>query len=206
MIRINLLPVREARRRADMQQQLVLLGLVLGASLLACILAQGWMMASISGARDRVADLNAQIAQFQTQLQQVEDFKRKAGEIEKKLEVIHQLDLSRTGPVRLLDEIATRSPQRLWITSLEAQGEKIQMKGMSLDTDLIAEFLNRLNDSPYVKDVELKSTELSEASGLKLNSFQVTAVLTNPEAEAAAAPAAAPAPAAPVPVAPPAQG
>lgn len=206
MIRINLLPVREARRRADMQQQLVLLGLVLGASLLACILAQGWMMASISGARDRVADLDAQIAQFQTQLQQVEDFKRKAGEIEKKLEVIHQLDLSRTGPVRLLDEIATRSPQRLWITSLEAQGEKIQMKGMSLDTDLIAEFLNRLNDSPYVKDVELKSTELSEASGLKLNSFQVTAVLTNPEAEAAAAPAPAPPPAAPAPVAPPAQG
>ena len=58
---------------------------------------------------------------------------------------------------------------------------------MSLDTELIANFLNQLNDSPYLKDVELNGTELSEAAGLKLNSFQVSAELTSPEAEAAAA-------------------
>jgi type IV pilus assembly protein PilN len=195
MIKINLLPVREARRRADMQQQLLLLGLVIGVSVVLCILAHAAMLASISSAEGRVAQLNSQISEFQTQLQQVEDFKRKASEIEKKLAVIHKLDLSRSGPVRLLDELATRSPQKLWITALQADGNRITMKGMSLDTELIADFLNRLNDSPFIKDVELKNTELAEASGLKLNSFQVTAVLTSPEAEAAEAkPAVAPVP------------
>jgi type IV pilus assembly protein PilN len=194
MIKINLLPVREARRRADMQQQLLLLGLVIGVSFVLCILAHAAMIASISSAEGRVAQLNSQIAEFQTQLQQVEDFKKKAGEIETKLGVIHKLELSRSGPVRLLDELATRSPQKLWITALQAEGNRITMKGMSLDTELIADFLNRLNDSPYIKDVELKNTELAEVSGLKLNSFQVTAVLTSPEAEAAEAkPAVAPA-------------
>jgi type IV pilus assembly protein PilN len=194
MIKINLLPVREARRRADMQQQLMLLGLVVGVSFVLCILAHAAMLASISSAEGRVAQLNSQIAEFQTQLQQVEDFKRKASDIEKKLGVIHKLELSRSGPVRLLDELANRAPQKLWITALQAEGNRISMKGMSLDTELIADFLNRLNDSPYIKDVELKNTELAEASGLKLNSFQVTAVLTSPEAEAAEAkPAAAPA-------------
>lgn len=195
MIKINLLPVREARRRADMQQQLLLLGLVIGVSVVLCILAHAAMLASISSAEGRVAQLNSQISEFQTQLQQVEDFKRKASEIEKKLAVIHKLELSRSGPVRLLDELATRSPQKLWITALQADGNRITMKGMSLDTELIADFLNRLNDSPFIKDVELKNTELAEASGLKLNSFQVTAVLTSPEAEAAEAkPAVAPVP------------
>lgn len=204
MIRINLLPVREARRRADMQQQLLLIGLVVGASIGICVLLQGWMMASISSSQGRVAQLNDQIAQFQTQLQQVEDFKRKASEIEKKLEVINRLDLSRKGPVRLLDELATRAPQKLWISNLAVEGTRIQLKGMSLDTELIADFLNRLNESPYMKDVELKSTELAESGGLKLNSFLVTAVLTSPEAEVdAKAPASAPAPA---PAATPAQG
>ncbi len=195
MIKINLLPVREARRRADMQQQLLLLGLVIGVSVVLCILAHAAMLASISGAEGRVAQLNSQISEFQTQLQQVEDFKRKASEIEKKLAVIHKLELSRSGPVRLMDELATRAPQKLWITALQADGNRITMKGMSLDTELIADFLNRLNDSPFIKDVELKNTELAEASGLKLNSFQVTAVLTSPEAEAAEAkPAVAPVP------------
>ena len=189
MIRINLLPVREARRKADMQQQLLLLGLVIGVSVVVCLIGQFAMLASISSAEGRVAQLNSQISEFQSQLQQVEEFKKKASEIERKLDVIHKLALSRSGPVRLLDELASRAPQKLWITSLQAEGTRIQLKGMSLDTELIAEFLNRINDSPYLKDVELKSTELAEAGGLKLNSFQVTAVLTNPEAKAAQAPA-----------------
>ncbi|CAG0988746.1 hypothetical protein MYXO_02274 [Myxococcaceae bacterium] len=193
MIRINLLPVREARRRADMQQQLAWLGLVAGVSIGTCILLQGWTMASISSGQSRVATLNEQISQFQTQLQQVEDFKRKATEIEKKLEVIRRLDLSRTGPVRLLDEIATRAPQKLWLSDLVVEGNKVELEGMSLDTELIAEFLTRLNDSPYLDNVELESTELAEADGLKLNRFIVTAELTNPEL---AEPERAPAPAA----------
>lgn len=194
MIRINLLPVREARRRADMQQQLLLVGLVIGASIGVCILLQGWTMASISSAQGRVANLNEQISQFQTQLQQVEDFKRKASEIEKKLEVINRLDLSRKGPVRLLDELASRAPQKLWISNLNVEGTRIQLKGMALDAELIADFLNRLNESPYITDVELKSTELAELDGLKLNSFLVTAVITSPEAGGGAkTPASAPA-------------
>ncbi len=197
MIEINLLPVREARRKADLQQQLLLLGLVVGIAVASCLLAQVAMLASISGAHTRVAQLNSQISEFQTQLAQVEDFKKKASEIERKLGVIHKLELSRNGPVRLLDELASRAPQKLWITSLHAEGARIQMKGMSLDTELIAEFLNRLADSPYVKDVELKGTELAESGGLKLNSFQVTAVMTNPEEEKA--PEAAPEPVAPAP-------
>jgi type IV pilus assembly protein PilN len=185
MIEINLLPVREARRRADMQQQLLLLGLVVGAAFAACVLVHVAMVASTLSSQTRVTQLNSQIQEFQTQLTQVEDFKKKAGEIEKKLEVIRKLDLSRSGPVRLMDELATRAPQKLWITSLQADGARIQMKGMALDTELIADFLNGLGASPYMKDVELKGTELAEAGGLKLNSFQITAVLTSPEAEAA---------------------
>jgi type IV pilus assembly protein PilN len=197
MIQINLLPLREARRKADMQQQLLLLGLALGASLAVCLLAEFAMLAATSSAEARVMQLNSRISGFQTQLAQVEDFKKKASEIERKLGVIHKLDLSRSGPVRLLDELASRSPEKLWITKLRTEGTRIQLDGISLDTELIAEFLNKLNDSLYIKDVELKKTELADASGLKLNSFQVTAVLTSPEAEASQPATSAPAPTTP---------
>ena len=207
MIEINLLPVREARRKADMQQQLLLFGLALGASLAVCLLAEFAMLAATSSAETRVMQLNSRISGFQAQLALVEDFKKKASEIERKLGVIRKLDLSRSGPVRLLDELASRSPQNLWITMLRTKGTHIELEGMSLDTELIAEFLNRLNDSPYLKDVELTKTEISaaglkgaeakEATGLKLNSFQVTAVLTSPGAEASQPATSVPAPTTP---------
>ncbi len=186
MIRINLLPVREARRKAEMQQQLLLTGFVIGVSVVVCLLAHFAMLASMASAKSRVAQLNSQITEFQGQLAQVEDFKHKASEIERKLGVIRKLELSRSGPVRLLDELATRAPEKLWITSLQTDGNRIKLKGMSLDTDLIAQFLRGLTSSPYMKDVELSSTELSEMSGLKLNSFQLTAALASPEPEPAA--------------------
>lgn len=193
MIRINLLPVREARRKAEMQQQLLLMGFVLGVSIVICLLAHFAMLASIVSAQSRVAQLNSQITEFQGQLAQVEDFKHKASEIERKLGVIRKLETSRSGPVRLLDELATRAPEKLWITSLQTDGNRIKLKGMSLDTDLIAQFLRGLTSSPLIKDVELSSTELAESSGLKLNSFQLTAALASHEPEAAASTTTAPA-------------
>ena len=207
MIEINLLPVREARRKADMQQQLLLFGLALGASLAVCLLAEFAMLAATSRAETRVTQLNSRIAGFQAQLALVEDSKKKASEIERKLDVINKLKLSRSGPVRLLDELASRSPQNLWITKLKTKGTHIELEGMSLDTNLIAEFLTKLNDSPYLKDVELMKTEISavglkgdeakEAKGLTLNSFQVTMVLTSPEAETSQPATSAPAPTTP---------
>ena len=97
MIRINLLPVREARRRADVQQQLAVIGLVLAASLGGA----GWMhltmTSKISDARMRVAQTEAEIKKFDEQLKQVEAYKAKKKEVQDKLDVIQGLERSRSG-------------------------------------------------------------------------------------------------------------
>jgi type IV pilus assembly protein PilN len=190
MIRINLLPVREARRKADLRQQLVLLGATLGASLVVVGIAH-WTLAHATGeARQHVQEMNREIEAFKPQLAQVEAFQSKKAEIERKLEVIANLDRSRSGPVHLLDELATHAPARLWITKLAATKNEIKLSGMSLDNEVIAAFLTSLNDSPYFGAVELEETRLSEKNGLKLNSFEIRAGLSNPGAPAGGAPAA----------------
>jgi type IV pilus assembly protein PilN len=187
MIRINLLPVREARRKADVQQQAVLLGAALGASLLIAGLIHWNTQRQISGAGERIAQMQQQIEEFKPQLTRVEEYRAKKADIEKKLGVIRSLDRSRSGPVHVLDEIATHAPQRLWLTELIASKGLIKLKGMSLDNEVIAVFLTALNDSPYFDAVELRETKLSERDGLKLNSFEMQARLTSPEEEAAKA-------------------
>ena len=186
MIRINLLPVREARRKADMQQQLVLMGAAAVGSLVLALGVHQFVRSGVDRANERVAALNTQLAQFKPQQEQVEGFKNKKSEIEQKLEVIQRLERSRSGPVHILDELASRTPERVWLTSLTATGGKIELEGMSLDNELVALFLTALNDSAYFANVELKTTELKTVDSLKLNTFRIVAQLESPDAPASA--------------------
>jgi type IV pilus assembly protein PilN len=182
MIRINLLPIREERRKADLRQ----FGLVLAATLVGGIvivsLYHAKLSRDVSEAKANVASTQQQIDQFKPQLKQVEEYRKTKAEIEKKLEVIERLDASRSGPVHVFDELAAHAPPRLWLTKLDAHGGKITITGMSLDNELVALFLTALNESAYFSDVELRETTAKELSGFKLNEFELTARLTTPEA------------------------
>jgi type IV pilus assembly protein PilN len=182
MIRINLLPVREARKKADLQQLGLMFAVTLGAAVGATVLFHMSMLHQISTARGQVEVMKQQIDAFKPQLAQVEQYRAKKADIERKLGVIHDLDRERSGPVHVLDELSSHTPERLWLTSLEAVPSGVTLQGMSLDTEVVATFMKSLEDSPYFQNVELRSTELSEQKGLKLNKFEVHALLKNPEA------------------------
>jgi type IV pilus assembly protein PilN len=199
MLEINLLPVREARRKADIRQQLMQLLLVLLVTLGALGFWHSRMAEEISTSEVRISQMQNDIKQFKPQLDQVAAFKVKKARLEKKIDVIDGLDRARSGPVHVLHELATRIPQRLWLTGLESKAGEIRMEGKSLDNELVALFLRGLGDSKYFAKVDLDSTQIVDGrDGLKVVKFAIRAQLVNPEAKADAAPAKAPgAPAAP---------
>ena len=187
MLQINLLPVREARRREDsrqlaMQAALVLLlvGAVIG-------FTHSVISENIENSKARIAQKQRDIDQYKPQLEQVAAFRKKKKQLETKIGVIDQLDQARSGPVRVLSELASRTPDRLWLTSLTAEGKTIVMVGKSLDNDLVALFLRSLGESDYFTDVDLDKTEMKgESKGLRLVSFRIRAVLATPDSNAPA--------------------
>jgi len=181
MIRINLLPVREERRKADLRQfGLVLAGVFVG-SIMLVGLYHVKLSSDVSEARAGVAATQQQIDRFKPQLKQLEEYRKTKAEIEQKLEVIERLDASRSGPVRVFDELATHAPARLWLTKLEAHGGQVRIEGMSLDNELVALFLTALNESAYFDNVELRETKAKDMSGYKLNEFALSATLVTPK-------------------------
>lgn len=184
MIRINLLPVREARRKADIRQQLGMIGMSAGISLILVLAFHQLVRADLASTKRRITSLNQQLIEFKPQQDQVDAFKAKKADIQQKLTVIERLERSRSGPVHILDELAYRTPDRVWLTLLEANDGQIELKGMSLDNELVAQFLTDLNASPYFANVELKETELETVEALKLNTFRIVATLESPDAPA----------------------
>ena len=118
MIRINLLPVREERRKADLRQfGMILVGVLVGSIALVGLFHLK-LSNDVSEAKAAVAATQQQIDRFKPQLEQLEEYRKTKAEIEAKLAVIERLDASRSGPVRVFDELATHAPPRLWITKL----------------------------------------------------------------------------------------
>jgi len=183
VIQVNLLPIREARRKADLRQHLLILGGAAAISLVTVTLFHQVLLFDVRDARERVSSLQAQLEQFKPQQAQVEAFKKQKAEIEQKLGVIEDLETSRSGPVHILAELASRTPQRLWLTRLSAVDGQIDLEGLSLDNELVAAFLTGLGNSPYFGAVELMETELQTIQELKLNTFSIHARLRNPESE-----------------------
>jgi type IV pilus assembly protein PilN len=177
MIEINLLPVREERRKADLHQQGVLLLATVIGSMVLVGGYHAYLRSSVSSAQDGTRQLQRQIDAFGPQLKQVEGFRNAKAEIEQKLSVIEDLDRSRSGPIRVLDELASHTPERVWLTKLETGASGVGIEGVSLDNELVALFLTALGESPYFEDVELEETELLEQEGLKLNEFRLRARL-----------------------------
>jgi len=182
MIEVNLLPVREARRAADLRQQLMQLLLVL----LIVMGGIGFMHSEMSErillSQSRVAQMQRDIDQFKPQLEQVAAFRKKKAQLEKKIGVIDELDRARSGPVRVMSELAARTPKRLWLITVSTKGGKIHLAGESMDNELVAVFLRGLGDSKYFTDVDLDGTKLEGGSGdMRVVSFEINASLANPK-------------------------
>lgn len=192
MLKINLLPVREARRKADLRQYMMQLVLVVIVVVGAVGIFHSRLADQLEKTQARVAQMQSDIDQFAPQVAQVQAFKKRKAELEKKIGVIDGLDKARSGPVRVMDELATRTPDRLWLTEISTKGNTINLKGQSLDNELVALFLRSLGESDYFAAVDLGAAKLTESKGLKLVRFDIDAKLVNPETEKKPAEAVAP--------------
>jgi type IV pilus assembly protein PilN len=196
MIRINLLPVREAKRQAGLRKQGVLIGAAAGGGVAVCVLLHLMVAGQIAAEQRRIQEATVQLKQLEETRAEVEKFREEEKEIERKLGVIQKLERDRTGQVLALAQISDVIPKRMWLTNLTVKGADVSMKGISLDAEIVAEFLTKLESSPMFEDVELDETTLEEAYGLKLNAFKIRSKYGyNPETPAVPATTLAPVPA-----------
>ena len=182
MIRINLLPFRAARRVENIRRQISIFFL----SFLLVALALFYFNLHLRG---RVIELNAAIQETKRELAQldkvnkeIEKIKKDLAALNKKLDVIKTLDANRTEPVRLLDVMTqTVVEKRMWFTRLESKGEAVNISGMALDNQTVADFMIRLERSALFSNVNLtnlKQQRIKEKDrpAADLKAFEITCV------------------------------
>lgn len=155
MIKINLLPYRDEQRR----QQLVLNGAVLGVGigfvLLVCGVFYTIVSSSISDTEENIVRTEQEINALKPKLKEIEDFKAKQKELKEKIDVLDELKKNRSGPVHLMDELSLVLPEKLWLTGFKEESGLINIKGVGLNENTVADFMAALEASEYYKNVVL---------------------------------------------------
>jgi type IV pilus assembly protein PilN len=170
MIRINLFPFRAARIKENIRRQVTIYLLSTVFLLLALSYFTLDINKKVKVLRDDQDAKQRKLATFQATTAKLKQLKNTIADVELKLNTIRELEKGKTGPVKLLDDIAMSIPRdKLWLISLKESAGTLTLEGTAMDNETVADFMNRLESTESMKSVELVKTQQKEIKELKLN-------------------------------------
>jgi type IV pilus assembly protein PilN len=203
MIRINLLPAKEAARAAGRRQELALGALVIGVAVFGLVMAHTWQKARMISANRQLRKVEAEIAALAGPFADVTRMEQQKQELREKLRVIALLEAKKVGPVRILADLSEATPEKLWLTEFADTNGTLKLTGLGVDEQTVADFLRRLSALTFLRNVDLDETSQVNQEGAKLKKFVIRGQIdygapAAPIAAGEAAPGTKPTPAKPV--------
>jgi type IV pilus assembly protein PilN len=173
MIEINLLPVRAARRRESIRLQLSIAGLTIFLVIVCIIVLQTNLKKRESNVDKQTALVKEEIAKLEKEVGEIEKLKQETTKLEQKEAVIKELDRGRMRAAYILGELSQRTPEKIWIESLDKSGRSLRITGVALDNETIANFMMVLERSKYFGGVELGAAQQITRGSMKLKKFDL---------------------------------
>ncbi|MHB8057957.1 MAG: PilN domain-containing protein [Desulfuromonadaceae bacterium] len=174
MIKINLLPVRAAKKKETAIQQIVIFCVAVAAIALVVTSLYLVKRVQISAAREDIVTAENKINELKKKIGKIEELKALKEQVKKKLDVLSQLRKNKTGPAQRLVSLSDLTPDKLWLTNYSESGPNVKISGIALTEDLIADFMKALEASGDFMTVELMVSEQTEVAGTKLKKFDLT--------------------------------
>jgi type IV pilus assembly protein PilN len=171
MIKINLLSegkrpaaVRKSRvpgalklEGRDVGQWLLLLGLLVGVAVLGLF---WWHWSNkLAAKQEEVVVAQREVEALASVIKEVDDYKAKKAELERKIGIINDLKANQQGPVRVMDYVSRALPELLWLDQMSMTSNNIHIEGRAFNTNAVANLIENLDKVPEFDEPTLKSTE-----------------------------------------------
>lgn len=179
MIKINLLPIRAAKKKEVVQQQVAILVGILVAVIVACGAVYGITYMKITTAKREIASSEQELNLLKKKIGEIDNIKKLQADVKKKLDVLAQLRKEKTGPASRLAKLSAATPEKLWLTKYVENGPTVSVSGVALNEELIAEFMRNLQESGDFTNVELMVSEQQAKGDVKTKRFDVTYLIKN---------------------------
>jgi len=176
MIRVNLLPHREEKRKRRQQQFGVLAGL---AAAIGLVVAGGiWFVLDQQENQQHanVTYMKGEIDKLDKQIEEIRKIREETASLLAKKQVVEGLQSNRSEPVQLLDQLLRQLPEGVYLKSIRQSGPKVNVMGYAQSNARVSTLMRNLGASPYLENpelVEIKAVSAPDKSGSRVNEFNM---------------------------------
>ena len=186
MIRVNLLPHREEKRKRRQQQFGVLAGIALVAGLLVAAAVWVFLDQQVSQQQANVTYMKAEIDKLDKQIEEIRKIREETASLLAKKQVVEGLQSNRSEPVQLLDQLLRQLPEGVYLKAVKQTGPKVNLAGYAQSNARVSTLMRNLGASPYLENpelVEIKAVPSPDKSGNRINEFNMNISIKRAHAE-----------------------
>ena len=188
MIRINLLPHREIKRKQQQQQFFIMLGFVVGLGLIIWFAVHGYLGSKLEEQKGRNTYLESEIAILEKQIDEIKKLREQTAALLQRKKVVESLQANRAESVYLLDQMVRQLPDGVYLKGISQKGDRVTVNGLAQSNARVSTFMRNLESSPYLERpslIEIKAVT-PDKSTTRLSEFTLAVSLTRASPEEAA--------------------
>lgn len=171
MIRINLLPHREAKRKERKNAFVAMLFLSLLVGGVIVMVVGGYFANKISNQDERNSFIKAENTRLDGQIKEIASLKQEIDALKARQQAVEDLQSDRNQPVYLMDELVKQIPEGVYLKSFKQEGQRVALNGYAQSNERVSELLRNLsNNSPWLERpdlIEIRSAGVGSGKNAK---------------------------------------
>lgn len=173
MVRLNLLPWREARRQRY-RRLFVIYGIAsllvtLGAAVASYFFIDGLILTQES----RNAFLTAEIAKLDKQIKEIKEIEKKKADLLARMDIIQELQRIRPEIVHLFDELVTAIPDGVFLTGIKQSDRNVILEGRAQSYSRVSDLMRNIKASAWITNPTLNIIKDQSKGATDLSQFEL---------------------------------
>jgi type IV pilus assembly protein PilN len=183
MMRINLLPHREEKRKQRQKQFGILAGIAAAIGVVVAGLLWFAFDSQIENQKGRNKYLNDEIAKLDKQIEEIKKIREETASLLGKKQVVEGLQSNRSEPVYLLDQLLRQLPEGLYLKTIKQTGVKINVTGYAQSNARVSAFMRNIEASPYLENPNLLEIKAVTVNSQRANEFSLDFAIKRAKAD-----------------------
>lgn len=185
MIRVNLLPHREERRKRARNYFFVLAA---GTALLGVVIAGAvWFVNGnrVDAQVQRNEFLKREIAGLEKEIAEIKKLQDEIAALLARKQVIESLQTDRAQTVYLLEELVRQVPEGVYLKSVVQKGARVSLIGYAQSNARVSALMRNIESSQWLEQPQLVEIKAGVADKRRVSEFNMNLSLKRPKADAA---------------------
>ncbi len=143
---------------------------------------------NIDNLQSQKTELNAKLNEAKAKLQQKQPLadnalilQKKIQDLEARIRAIKDLSKIRLREIKAIDYIQNVIPERVWLTTLNIDGDKVQIDGGALSDEQLSRFMDAIDGKSFFRNVILLRAVEEKTKEGTVKKFQISSSLTTTE-------------------------